>query len=131
MTEFEKLKNAAELIETMTDGGVRFRESGLGIPYLSADEKTAFGVTMELTPDFETEQYGVKFTAYLREMYRDMGAADVSRLESEAWKTHTLLTALESRTYSPSQAEFSRFRDWVTERENQAMEQNDVPKMTM
>jgi hypothetical protein len=131
MTEFEKLKKAVELTETMTDGKVRFRESGLGVPYLSADEKTAFGVSMELTPDVETERYGVKFTVYLREMYRDMSASDVFRLGSEVWKTHALLTALESRTYSPSKAEFSRFRDWVTERESQTPAQNDAPKMSM
>jgi len=128
MTELEKLKNAALLIEEMT--GCRFKHSSSGaFLYPDADEYLA--INMRREADYGAKLYRVRFDANLQTMGRPMDAVGLMRLQQEVGVAHALLSALEIQEYALTPEEMQDFDDYVRKLEVQREEQepSDGPVM--
>lgn len=130
MTELEKLKNAARLIEDMT--GSRFKHSSGGaFIYPESASDAYLAINMRKESDYGANLYRVRFDANLQTMGKKLDAAGLMRLQQEAGVAHALLTALEMVPYNLTPEEMREFNDYVRELEEQleAQEASGGPVM--
>ena len=116
MTELEKLKNAALLIEEMT--GCRFKYSSGGA-FLYPDADGYLAINMRQEADFDSRTYHISFDASLRVDERTMDAAGLMELQQEAGMAHALLLALEMEQYNPTPEDMDAFSAFIHQREEQ------------
>ena len=128
VTELEKLKNAALLIEEMT--GCRFKHSSGGA-FIYPDTDVYLAINMRREADYGANVYRVSFDANLQTMGKPIDAAGLTRLQQEVEAVHYLLFELEMQEYSLTPEEWQEFNDFVRKLEEQreAQEQADDPVM--
>lgn len=108
MSELEKLKNAASLVEEMTQGRQTFH-SGIGGAYIVTAEDADLGMQMRVNAGDGPEHYRVTFSAYSRRMGAEMDSGGLRALMTEAGQMYALLMALEMQDLHPSAEELHQF----------------------
>jgi len=97
MTELNKLKTAAKLIENTT--GCRFTNSGGG-SFIDPDKDSYLAINMRKKYDYSAKLIQIQFGANLRTLGCPMDAEGLSRLDQEVSHTLSLLRALEKQKYT-------------------------------
>lgn len=111
MTELEKLQKAAKLIEEMSQGRLQVCPSVVGQVYIRPQNEAYLGLAMRIDSIPGQPHYRVTFSAQLRRMGADMASEGLRTLLSEVGQTYALLTALESRNYTPTTEDLTAFRE--------------------
>ena len=111
LTELEKLQKAAKLIEEMSQGRLQVCPSVVGQVYIRPQNEAYLGLTMRIDSIPGQPHYRVTFTSQLRRMGADMTSEGLRALLSEVGQTYALLTALESRSYTPTTEDLIAFRE--------------------
>lgn len=123
MTELEKLKNAALLIEDMT--GCRFKHC-TGGAFIYPDTDVYLAINMRREADYGTRTYHISFDANLQTMGKPMDAVGMARLQQEVGVAHALLSALEIEEYTLTPEEMDAFNDFVHELDERRQEQEET-----
>jgi hypothetical protein len=137
MAGLEKLKKAAELIEGMTHWDQRFKDGGVGHPFIYSAENAHLGLEMIVRGNPETQKYDVTFGAYARDVGKHMNSDGVYAIAKEAARLYALMAALELELapFSLTKEEFWQFDDWIAVREAQEQSETqtlpDGPVMRM
>jgi len=126
MTELEKLKEAACLIEDMT--GCRFKYN-MGGSFIYPDRDVYLALNMRKEPDYNAKLYRIHFDASLQTMGKPMDAAALDVLRIEVGRTNALLIALETIDYNLTPEEMQEFDDFIFQREEQEQEQGRELKL--
>ena len=111
LTELEKLQKAAKLIEEMSQGRLQVCPSVVGQVYIRPQNEAYLGQAMRIDSITGQPHYRVTFTSQLRRMGADMTSEGLRALLSEVGQTYALLTALESRSYTPTTEDLIAFRE--------------------
>ena len=111
LTELEKLQKAAKLIEEMSQGRLQVCPSVVGQVYIRPQTEAYLGLAMRIDSITGQPHYRVTFTSQLRRMGADMTSEGLRALLSEVGQTYALLTALESRSYTPTTEDLIAFRE--------------------
>lgn len=119
LTELEKLQQAAQLIEEMSQGRLQVRPSVAGQVYIRPQDDSNLGMDMRINSIPGQSRYRITFAAQLRRMGTDMDADGLRALLSEVGQTYGLLAALESRSYTPMLEDLAAFRDGLTAQQGQ------------
>ena len=99
LTELEKLQQAAQLIEEMSQGRLLVRPSVAGLVYIRPQEDSNLGMDMRINSIPGQPRYRVTFAVQLRRMGTDMDADGLRTLLIEVGQLYALLAALEARSY--------------------------------
>lgn len=102
ITELEKLQQAAQLIEEMSQGRLQIRPSVAGLVYIRPQDVSNLGMDMRIDSIPGQPRYRITFAAQLRRMGTDMDADGLRVLLSEVGQLYALLAALEARSYTPN-----------------------------
>jgi hypothetical protein len=108
VTELENLRQAASLIEEMTQGRQTFR-SGIGGAYITANTSANFKLFMDVNPGDSPDCCRVTFHANPKTTGAGMDCARLSDFLTEANQLYALLLALEMQDFQPSFTEFQQF----------------------
>lgn len=131
MSDLEKLKSAARLIESMT--GSRFKSySGGSFIYPESSTDAYLAINMRKEADYSANLYRIRFDANIQTTgSRPMDSTELMRLQREVGVAHALLTALEMQPYSLTPEEMQAFDDFIREQEElrETQEQADAPAM--
>ena len=119
ITELEKLQQAAQLIEEMSQGRLQIRPSVAGLVYIRPQDDSNLGMDMRIDSIPGQPRYRITFAAQLRRMGTDMNADGLWVLLSEVGQTYALLAALESRSYTPMLEDLTAFRDGLAAQQEQ------------
>ena len=109
LTELEKLQQAAQLIEEMSQGRLQVCPSAVGQVYIRVQDGSNLGMDMRID----------SITAQLRRMGADMDANGLRELLSEVGQTYALMAALEARSYIPTREDLTAFREELAARQEQ------------
>ena len=123
LTELEKLQQAAQLIEEMSQGRLRVCPSVVGQVYIRPQDDSNLGMEMRIDSIPGQPRYQITFAAQLRRMGTDMDADSLRALLSEVGQTYALLAALEARSYTPTLEDLTAFRDGLAAQQ----ERTDFP----
>lgn len=99
LSELEKLQQAAQLIEEMSQGRLQVCPSVVGQVYIRPQHDSNLGMDMRIDSIPGQPHYRITFTVQLRRMGTDMVADDLRALLSEVGQTYALMAALEARRY--------------------------------
>ena len=102
LSELEKLQQAAQLIEEMSQGRLQVCPSVVGQVYIRPQHDSNLGMDMRIDSIPGQPHYRITFTVQLRRMGTDMVADDLRALLSEVGQTYALMAALEARRYTPT-----------------------------
>lgn len=119
ITELEKLQQAAQLIEEMSQGRLQVRPSVVGMVYIRPQDDSNLGMDMRIDSIPGQSRYRITFAAQLRRMGSDMDAGGLRVLLSEVGQTYALLAALESRSYTPTLEDLTAFCDGLAAQQEQ------------
>ena len=119
ITELEKLQQAAQLIEEMSQGRLQIRPSVAGLVYIRPQDDSNLGMDMRIDSIPGQPRYRITFAAQLRRMGTDMNADGLRVLLSEVGQTYALLAALESRSNTPMLEDLTAFRDGLAAQQEQ------------
>ena len=111
LTELEKLQKAAKLIEEMSQGRLQVCPSVVGQVYIRPENEAYLGLDMRINSIPGQLRYRVTFSSQMRRMGADMTSEGLRTLLSEVGQTYALLTALESRSYTPTTEDLIAFRE--------------------
>ena len=111
LSELEKLQQAAQLIEEMSQGRLQVCPSVVGQVYIRPQHASNLGMDMRIDR--------ITFTVQLRRMGTDMVADDLRALLSEVGQTYALMAALEARRYTPTGEDLTAFRDGLAAQQGQ------------
>ena len=111
VSELDKLREAAKLIEEMSQGRLQVCPSVVGQVYIRPENEAYLGLDMRINSIPGQLRYRVTFTSQLRRMGADMTSEGLRALLSEVGQTYALLTALESRSYTPTTEDLIAFRE--------------------
>ena len=100
-----------ELIEEMSQGRLQVCPSVVGQVYIRPQNEAYLGLAMRIDSIPGQPHYRVTFTSQLRRMGADMTSEGLRALLSEVGQTYALLTALESRSYTPTTEDLIAFRE--------------------
>lgn len=103
LSELEKLQQAAQLIEEMSQGRLQVCPSVVGQVYIRPQHDSNLGMDMRIDSIPGQPHYRITFTVQLRRMGTDMVADDLRALLSEVGQTYALMAALEARRYCHQQ----------------------------
>ena len=123
ITELEKLQQAAQLIEEMSQGRLQIRPSVAGLVYIRPQDVSNLGMDMRIDSIPGQPRYRITCAAQLRRMGTDMDADGLRVLLSEVGQLYALLAALEARSYTPTMEDLTAFRDGLTAQQ----ERLDIP----
>lgn len=115
VSELEKLRKAAKLIEEMSQGRLQVCPSVVGQVYVRPQNEAYLGLAMRIDSIPGQPHYRVTFSAQLRRMGADMASESLRALLTEVGQTYALLTALESRDYAPTTEDLTAFREELLE----------------
>ena len=119
LTELEKLQQAAQLIEEMSQGRLQVCPSAVGQVYIRVQDGSNLGMDMRIDSIPGQPHYRITFTTQLRRMGTDMVADDLRVLLSEVGQTYALMAALEARSYIPTREDLTAFREELAARQEQ------------
>lgn len=117
LTELEKLQQAAQLIEEMSQGRLQVCPSAGGQVYIRTQDGSNLGMDMRIDSIPGQPHYRITFTAQLRRMGADMDADGLRALLSEVGQTYALMAALETKSYTPTMKDLTVFRNELTARQ--------------
>lgn len=115
-TELEKLKNAAALIETMTQGRQTMK-SCIGGAYISASDDSNFEILMDISTDDSPDDYRITFSSCAKMPDTEMDSNRLRELMTETNQIYALLLALEMQEFRPSIPEFQEFCEELKQQE--------------
>lgn len=110
VSELDKLREAAKLIEEMSQGRLQVCPSVVGQVYIRPENEAYLGLDMRINSIPGQLRYRVTFSSQMRRMGADMTSEGLRALLSEVGQTYALLTALESRSYTPTTEDLTAFR---------------------
>lgn len=113
LSELDKLKNAATMINALTHGRLEVRPSMLGGVYIHPEDSAYIGIELDARPQMALERYEITFRAQVRRMGVNMDLTGLRALMREAREAYALLSALELREYHPSPEDMKEFRDYL------------------
>lgn len=101
LSELEKLQQAAQLIEEMSQGRLQVCPSVVGQVYIRPQHDSNLGMDMRIDSIPGQPHYRITFTVQLRRMGTDMVADDLRALLSEVGQTYLMLygTAVDVTPY--------------------------------
>ena len=102
VSELDKLREAAKLIEEMSQGRLQVCPSVVGQVYIRPENEAYLGLDMRINSIPGQLRYRVTFSSQMRRMGAEL---------SEVGQTYALLTALESRSYTPTTEDLTAFRE--------------------
>lgn len=111
VSELDKLREAAKLIEEMSQGRLQVCPSVVGQVYIRPENEAYLGLDMRINSIPGQLRYRVTFSSQMRRMGADMTSEGLRTLLSEVGQTYALLTALESRSYTPTTEDLTSFRE--------------------
>lgn len=111
VSELDKLREAAKLIEEMSQGRLQVCPSVVGQVYIRTENEAYLGLDMRINSIPGQLRYRVTFSSQMRRMGADMTSEGLRALLSEVGQTYALLTALESRSYTPTTEDLAAFRE--------------------
>lgn len=111
VSELDKLREAAKLIEEMSQGRLQVCPSVVGQVYIRPENEAYLGLDMRINSIPGQLRYRVTFSSQMRRMGADMTSEGLRTLLSEVGQTYALLTALESRSYTPTTEDLTAFRE--------------------
>ena len=111
VSELDKLREAAKLIEEMSQGRLQVCPSVVGQVYIRPENEAYLGLDMRINSIPGQLRYRVTFSSQMRRMGADMTSEGLRALLSEVGQTYALLTALESRSYTPTTEDLTAFRE--------------------
>lgn len=111
VSELDKLREAAKLIEEMSQGRLQVCPSVVGQVYIRPENEAYLGLDMRINSIPGQLRYRVTFSSQMRRMGADMTSEGLRTLLSEVGQTYALLTALESRSYTPTIEDLTAFRE--------------------
>lgn len=111
VSELDKLREAAKLIEEMSQGRLQVCPSVVGQVYIRPENEAYLGLDMRINSIPGQLRYRVTFSSQMRRMGADMTSEGLRALLSEVGQTYALLTALESRSYTPMTEDLTAFRE--------------------
>ena len=111
VSELDKLREAAKLIEEMSQGRLQVCPSVVGQVYIRPENEAYLGLDMRINSIPGQLRYRVTFSSQMRRMGADMTSEGLRALLSEIGQTYALLTALESRSYTPTTEDLRAFRE--------------------
>ena len=111
VSELDKLREAAKLIEEMSQGRLQVCPSVVGQVYIRPENEAYLGLDMRINSIPGQLRYRVTFSSQMRRMGADMTSEGLRTLLSEVGQTYALLTALESRSYTPTTEYLTAFRE--------------------
>ena len=117
MTELEKLKVTANVIQNMTDGRIQIRPSSLGSICVHTADNAYISLNMELKSNLEQKCYDISFSCFVRRMGSAMNAKDLGALYREVHQAQALLTALELTKHQPTLDDLQAFHDHLQQQE--------------
>lgn len=117
MTELEKLKKTAQVIQDLTDGRIQIRPSGMGHICVHAADNAYINLNMELKSNLERKCYDISFSCFVRRMGSFMNAKDLGALYREVHQAQALLTALELTKLQPTLDDLQAFHDHLLQQE--------------
>lgn len=88
LSELEKLQQAAQLIEEMSQGRLQVCPSVVGQVYIRPQHDSNLGMDMRIDSIPGQPHYRITFTVQLRRMGTDMVADDLRALLSEVGQTY-------------------------------------------
>lgn len=109
VSELDKLREAAKLIEEMSQGRLQVCPSVVGQVYIRPENEAYLGLDMRINSIPGQLRYRVTFSSQMRRMGADMTSEGLRTLLSEVGQTYALLTALESRSYTPTTEDLTAF----------------------
>lgn len=111
LTELEKLQQAAQLIEEMSQGRLQVCPSAVEQVYIQARDDSSLGMDMRIDSIPGQPRYQITFSAQIRRMGADMDVDRLRTLLSEVGQTYALMAALETRSYTPTMEDLAAFCD--------------------
>lgn len=117
LSELDKLKNAALLIEEMSQGYLRMCLGALGNIHIRPSGDAYIGIEVREQPNLALERCEITFDAHVRRMGTAMNSSDLRTLLKETNQAYALLMALEMREYQPSMDDMAVFRDFLALRQ--------------
>ena len=117
MTELEKLKKTAQVIQDLTEGRIQIRSSSLGNICVHTADNAYISLNMELKSNLEQKCYDISFSCFVRRMGSVMNAKELSALYWEVHQARALLTALELTKLQPTLDDLQAFHDHLQRQE--------------
>ena len=117
LTELEKLQQAAQLIEEMSQGRLQVCPSAVEQVYIQARDDSSLGMDMRI----DSIPGQITFSAQIRRMGADMDVDRLRTLLSEVGQTYALMAALETRSYTPTMEDLAAFCDELAAQQVQAI----------
>lgn len=108
VSELDKLREAAKLIEEMSQGRLQVCPSVVGQVYIRPENEAYLGLDMRINSIPGQLRYRVTFSSQMRRMGADMTSEGLRTLLSEVGQTYALL---ESRSYTPTTEDLTAFRE--------------------
>jgi len=110
-TEYDKLLHAAEMISQLSNGRLEVRPSVIGNLFIRPDDNAYIGMQMNEKYDYANQQYDVTFQVFVRRMAQPMDSRGLFELYKEVWEAWSLLKALETEEYHPTQEDLQALRE--------------------
>ena len=117
MTELEKLKKTAQVIQDLTEGRIQIRPSGISHICVHAADNSYINLNMEMKSNLEQKCYDISFSCFVRRMGDSMNAKDLGALYREVHQAQALLTALELTKLQPTLSDLQAFHDYLRQQE--------------
>ena len=118
MTELEKLKKTAQVIQELTEGRIQIRPSGICYICVHAADNSYINLNMEMKSNLEQKCYDISFSCFVRRMGSSMNAKDLGTLYREVHQVQALLTALELTKLQPTLSDLQAFHDYLQQQEH-------------
>jgi hypothetical protein len=112
VTELEKLKSAASIVEEMTQGKQTFH-GGIGGAYISADDSANFKLLMDTDNGDSPDHCRITFRAYPKTTDAGLDCGRLRDFLTEANQLYALLLTVEMQEYLPTYEEYSQFTAYV------------------
>ena len=126
MTELDKLKQAAGMIRSVSEGRLELRPCVVGHVYVHPEDDAYIGMELVEKYDAADQRLEVSFQAFVRRMATYMDADGLRALQGEVHNAYALLTALEMQDFRPTQEDMMALREHLAqqqEREQTAPQQ--------
>lgn len=117
MTELEKLKKTAQMIQELTEGRIQIRPSSLGTICVHTADNAYINLNMEMKSNLEQKCYDISFSCFVRRMGSSMSAKELGTLYREVHQAQALLTALELTKLQPTLSDLQAFHDYLQQQE--------------
>ena len=119
LSELEKLQQAAQLNEEMSQGRLQVCPSVVGQVYIRPQHDSNLGMDMRIDSIPTQPHYRISFTEQLRRLATDMLADDLRAQLSEVGESYALMAALVARRYTPTGEHLTAFRDGLAAQQGQ------------